>query len=208
MTDGQHVLAGIELLLTSEHQRLTPESKAHLTGLGKHAKALALPTAEKEKDIRNNPRWSKYERREKLSQLIPDAQSLASGILNDKAKLDAKLARLTVTLSEVPPRHSEPTLRQLRGMEIRQTLRSLAETERVKFYMAAAEANNVELLDAILQSPEPLIAEEIKTRGVQAWADKTMPQTVQEAAQARELSEQLGALLTMTNAWIAGLEAK
>ena len=107
MTDGQHVLAGIELLLTSEHQRLTPESKAHLTGLGKHAKALALPTAEKEKDIRNDPRWNKYERREKLSALLPDAQSLASGILNDKAKLDAKLARLTVTLSEVPPRHSE-----------------------------------------------------------------------------------------------------
>ena len=206
MSNGAQVLSRIDGDLNNNNPRMSSETRGQFIGLWKNARALAASTAEKEKAIRESARWNRFEKHEKLGELLPSVHSLQAGIEADKARVDGRLDRLKATLGTVPPKYNDPVTRQLRGAEIRQVLRAMPEAERVPRFMAAAASGNTDLLDAVLQSPEPLIAEEITTRGVQAWAEKALPEASAEFAQVHELSEQLGSLLVQVQAWANDLE--
>ena len=206
MSNGQQVVARLDGGLLAENKRMSSETRGTFLGLWRNARALAAPVAEKEKAIRESPRWNRFEKHEKLGELLPSVHSLQSGIEADKARVDGRLDRLKATLGTVPPQFTDPVTRQLRGMEIRQVLRAMPEAQRVPLFMAAADKADLDTLDAILSSPEPLISPEIRTRGVQAWAEKALPEALAEFAQVHELSEQLGSLLVQVTAWANDLE--
>ena len=206
MSNGAQVLSRIDGDVTRDNPRMSSETRGTFLGLWRNARALAAPLAEKEKAIRESPRWNRFEKKEKLGELLPSVHSLQSGIEADKARVDGRLDRLKATLGTVPPKYNDPVTRQLRGAEVRGVLRALPEAQRVPLFMAAAASGNTDLLDAILQSPEPLMAEEITTRGVQAWAEKALPEAWAEAQQTQELSEQLKSLLVQVQAWANDLE--
>mgnify|MGYP001447817531 CR=1 FL=1 len=208
MVDGKQILARLSNDPTNESKHMAPDILNRRNGMWKAAHALAKPTAEKEAAIRTSDRWNRYEKKEKLAALVPDVQGLIAEALKDRERISNTLAGLTKQVNTVPPRYVEPTVRQLRGMEIRQVLRTLPEVERVKLFAEAAEQNNTEHLDAVLTAPDRVLAPEVVTRGVEKWAQTTMPTVWAEREQTQLLYDQVSSLVEHLNGWVRSLETE
>jgi hypothetical protein len=123
--------------------------------------------------ILRNPKWTDQGKREQFARLGKEFLPYFKGLKQELSDRAATLKRNRRTLYHVESPVKDDMLRYLRAAEIRNDYRDGTASERVEWFLHAAEANRVEELAAILDAPGvPLIAEEYTTSAMEQRAER------------------------------------
>jgi hypothetical protein len=166
---------------------------------------LVTPLATKESAILANPKWTDDQRAEKRADLKKEATGLLTFLKEEQEAAAAKGARLNATIRTVEPKYTDGLIRQLRGMELRQVFRAMDPTKQALTFLQAADANNTEFLDAVLQAPDVLLPPDLIERGLAVRAARIMPDIVELAEQQTLLEEHVNSLTEHVTMWMNDL---
>ncbi|MBS0165514.1 MAG: hypothetical protein JSR29_05515 [Nitrospira sp.] len=126
--------------------------------------------------------------------------ALATESMSEFAHLERVVDRLEKDIDGTPifsvKALADLVLRQLRNQEIRDGLRGLSQNERDTQFLRAAELNQEETLDAMLDSPGgPLVSPDMKRRALDARAQRLHPQAYAQYQQNLLLRDAVKAVL-------------
>jgi hypothetical protein len=157
-------------------------------------------TAKKEQDALTNPRWTSFEREDRLKEA---ARLLDGEISLLQLELDQANERLTsvgARLATVQPTTDGPARATL-AVEARAVLRNLDAAGRLQLAIGWANKNNADALAALLASPDPLLGEHHEKDVMRMFNELHRPEALANHKQIGLTVEHVSALLEALRNW-------
>ncbi len=108
------------------------------------------------------------------------------------AETSARVQSLKERLSWIDPPIKNEITREIRNSELRGVFRQLVDPDaRASAFITAADTGHMEMLDAVLNSPDKLITSDIRTRGMEVYNGHARPDQVEALASAELLEADL-----------------
>lgn len=152
--------------------------------------------AGRERTVNSNPNLSPTGKHGAVKEAVQAWFSGLTWIKNLVGSLETRLGGLYGPLFVLPKSDRSETTQAIRDWELREELRTLTHPERVKLYVQAAEANDIERLRAVQDVPGlvPLVPVEVRLRGDDVRASRIDPEKYRRFVETGELLNEVRTL--------------
>lgn len=195
MTNPESIVARLDNELGQSVKRdMTVDTHNQLTEVRVKVRSNMERLKTKRQAIQDNRSLSIEGQRAAIATLANDAIGDYVSVGRIVERLETELA--DTTLFSVKPRITDAVVRQMRNAEQRNDVRGLSQNERDVEFLGAAEQDNDELLDAMLDAPgRPMVSPDMKRRALDARARRLNPKGYAQWEQTVLLRDHVKALL-------------